>query len=69
MRKRLGFTIVELLTVLAIISLLVGMLIPALSAVKRAAREAKLRKLPALREAALGGTVQTVRGSGDFQVR
>lgn len=38
-----GFTFVELLITLAIISTLVGLLLPALSAVRKAAREAKQR--------------------------
>ena len=40
-REKSGLTLVELLTVLAIISLLVGLLIPAVTAVKRSAMEAK----------------------------
>ena len=40
-REKSGLTLVELLTVLAIISLLVGLLIPAVTAVKRSALEAK----------------------------
>jgi type II secretory pathway pseudopilin PulG len=40
-RKKTGLTIIELLIVLGIISLLVGLLIPALSVVKKTARETK----------------------------
>jgi len=40
-RKRTGFTIVELLTALGIIALMVGLLIPALSMVRRTAKETK----------------------------
>jgi type II secretory pathway pseudopilin PulG len=40
-RKRMGFTVIELLMALAIISMLVGILIPALSMVRKAAREVK----------------------------
>ena len=39
--KRTGLTLVELLTVVGIIALLVGLLIPAMSTVRRAARETK----------------------------
>jgi len=39
MRKRFGFTIVELLTALVIIALLVGLLIPAMSMVRKIAKE------------------------------
>lgn len=42
-RKEKGFTVVELLTVVAIIALLVGLLIPALTAVKMTAKETKQR--------------------------
>jgi prepilin-type N-terminal cleavage/methylation domain-containing protein len=41
--EKSGLTLVELLTVLAIISLLVGILIPAVSSVKNSAMEAKQR--------------------------
>jgi len=41
MRKKSGLTLVEILTVLAIIALLTGILIPAVSAVKNAAKEVK----------------------------
>jgi len=41
--EKSGLTLVEMLTVLAIISLLVGILIPAVSAVKNSAMEAKQR--------------------------
>jgi len=40
-RKRTGFTIVELLAVLGIIALMLGLLIPALSMVRRTAKETK----------------------------
>jgi len=40
-RKRTGFTVVELLAALGIIALMVGLLIPALSMVRRTAKETK----------------------------
>jgi len=40
-RKKSGFTIVELLTTLAIITMLVGLLVPALSLVRNIAKETK----------------------------
>lgn len=40
-RKRTGFTLVELLTALGIIALLAGLLIPAMSMVRRTAKETK----------------------------
>lgn len=43
MREKSGLTLVEILTVLAIIALLTGILIPAVSAVKKAAKEVKQR--------------------------
>ena len=41
MRKKSGLTLVEILTVISIIALLTGILIPAVSAVKKAAKEVK----------------------------
>ncbi len=40
-REKTGFTLVELLTVLAIIALLVGLLIPSLTLIRNTAKEAK----------------------------
>jgi len=40
-RKKTGFTLVELLTVLAIITMLVGLLVPSMSMVRRLAKETK----------------------------
>jgi prepilin-type N-terminal cleavage/methylation domain-containing protein len=42
-RERTGFTLVELLTVLAIITMLVGLLVPSMATVRRFARETKQR--------------------------
>ena len=42
-REKTGFTLVELLTVLAIIALLVGLLIPSLTLIRNMAKEAKQR--------------------------
>jgi len=41
--KRMGLTLVEILTVLAIIALLAGILIPAVTAVKKGVMETKQR--------------------------
>jgi len=40
-REKTGFTLVELLTVLAIIAMLVGLLIPSLTMIRNTARRAK----------------------------
>ena len=42
-RKEYGFTLVELLTVLAIITMLIGLMVPAMTAVRNVARETKQR--------------------------
>lgn len=42
-RKKTGFTLIEMLAALAIIALMIGLLIPATSMVKKTAREAKQR--------------------------
>jgi type II secretory pathway pseudopilin PulG len=52
-RKRIGFTIVELLAALGIIALMVGLLIPALSMVRNTAKETKQKAQFATIELAL----------------
>ena len=52
-RKKTGLTIIELLIVLGIISLLIGLLVPALSVVKKMARETKQKAQFATIELAL----------------
>lgn len=52
-RKKSGFTVIELLTAVAIVALLTGLLIPALSMVRRVARETKQRAQFATIELAL----------------
>jgi prepilin-type N-terminal cleavage/methylation domain-containing protein len=52
-RKKTGFTIVEVLTVVAIMALLAGLLIPALSTVRTTAKEAKQKAQFATIELAL----------------
>jgi prepilin-type N-terminal cleavage/methylation domain-containing protein len=52
-RKKHGFTLVELLTVMAIITMLVGLMVPSLGTMRRAAKEAKQRAQLATISAAL----------------
>ncbi len=52
-RKRTGFTVVELLAALGIIAMMVGLLIPALSMVRRTAKETKQKAQFATIEMAL----------------
>ena len=52
-RKKIGFTAIELLTVLAVVALLAGLLLPAISMVRRIARETKQRAQFATIEMAL----------------
>jgi len=52
-RKKSGFTVVELITAVGIVALLTGLLIPALSMVRRVARETKQRAQFATIELAL----------------
>jgi type II secretory pathway pseudopilin PulG len=42
-RKKIGFTIVELLTVMSVIALLLGLLVPALNLVRKMAKDTKQR--------------------------
>ncbi len=42
-RKKIGFTIVELLTVMSVIALLLGILVPALNTVRRIAKDTRQR--------------------------
>lgn len=61
--KKPGFTIVELLTVLAVITLLVGLLIPSLNMVRNMARGAKQRA----QFATIGQALMAFRGDdGDY---
>ncbi|MHC4333124.1 MAG: type II secretion system protein [Planctomycetota bacterium] len=50
---RRGFTLVELLTVLAVITLLVGLLVPSLNMIRRTAKETKQKAMLTTIEAAL----------------
>ena len=54
-RKRTGFTMIEMLIVLGILMLLVGLLIPALTAVKNVAKETKQKAQFSTIELALAG--------------
>lgn len=55
--KRAGFTIVELLTVMSIIIILIGILVPSLNMVRRYATDVKQK----------GAIPQHQRGTGAFQ--
>lgn len=60
-RRRPGFTLVELLTVIAIISLLIGILIPSLSAARTQAKAAKTSGL----FSSLGKAIELFRNEND----
>jgi len=62
-RKKKGFTLVELLTVLAIITMLIGLLLPSLSMVRKFAKETKQKA----QLATIGAALTTFRNDyGDY---